>query len=59
MEIEAIKKTQTEGILEMGSLGKLTKITDTSITNRIQKMKERISGVEDTIEEIGISVKMY
>ena len=31
--------------------------TDTCITNRIQEMKGRISGVEDTIEEIDSSVK--
>lgn len=28
MEIEAIKKTQTEGVLEMGNLGKRTGIED-------------------------------
>ena len=32
MEIEAIKKTQTEGILEMENLGKRTGTTDASIT---------------------------
>ena len=41
MEIEAIKKTQTEGILEMENLVKRTETIDTSITNRIQEMKER------------------
>jgi hypothetical protein len=34
----------------------LTGRIDISIANRIQKMEERISGVEDTIEGIGISV---
>ena len=42
MEIEAIKKTQTEEILEMENLGKRTGTTDASITNRIQEMEERI-----------------
>ncbi|KAL6084859.1 hypothetical protein STEG23_002844 [Scotinomys teguina] len=56
-EIEAIKKTQTEGKLEMENLSKRTGTTDTSINNRIQAMEERISGIEDTIEEIDTSVK--
>ncbi|KAL6082496.1 hypothetical protein STEG23_002745 [Scotinomys teguina] len=56
-EIEAIKKTQTEGKLEMDNLSKLTGTTDASITNRTQEVEDRISGIEDTIEEIDISVK--
>ena len=35
METEGMKKTQTEGILEMENLGKQTGTTDASITNRI------------------------
>ena len=58
MKIEAIKKTQTKEILEMENLGKRTGPTDANITNRIQKMKERISGIEDTREEINQSKKM-
>lgn len=34
-EIEEIKKTQTEAVLEMKNLGKRTGTTDASITNRI------------------------
>ena len=41
MEIEAIKKTQTEEILEMENLGKITGTTDVS-TNWIKEMEERI-----------------
>ena len=41
----------------MESLGKCTRTADASITNRIQEMEERISGVEDTVEEIDSSVK--
>jgi hypothetical protein len=52
MEIEAIKKTQTEGILEMVNLGKRTGTTEARITNRTQEMEERISGIDDMIEEI-------
>jgi hypothetical protein len=57
VEIGAIKKTQTGGILGMENLGKRTGTTDTSITNRIQEMEDRISGVEDRTEEIDTSVK--
>jgi predicted transcriptional regulator len=42
VEIEAIKKTQTEGILEMKNLGKRTETTDASITKRMQEMEENI-----------------
>ena len=41
----------------MENLGKRTGTTDASITNRIQEMGERISDVEDTIEETDTSVK--
>ena len=42
----------------MGILGKRTGTIDISISNRIQEMEERISGVEDTIEEMNTSKKM-
>ena len=51
-EMEVMKKTQTEGRLDVESLGKQTGTTETSITNRIQEIEERISDTEDTIEEI-------
>ena len=57
MEIEAIMKTQSDGILEMESQGKRTRWKLTSISNRVQEMEERISGVEDTIETIYTLVK--
>jgi hypothetical protein len=38
----------------MESLGKRIGTTDVSISNRIQKKDERISGVEGTIKEIHI-----
>ena len=44
MEIETIKKTQTETILEIETLGKKFGIIDASISNRIHEMKERILG---------------
>ena len=51
MEIKAIKKTQTEAILEMENLGKRIRTTGTNITNRIQEMDGRISGVEESISQ--------
>lgn len=50
--IEAIKKIpQTEGIMNMENLGKLTGTTDRSITAKYMTW-QRISGVEDMMEEI-------
>jgi hypothetical protein len=57
VETEALRKTKTEGILEMKNLDKRTEATDTSITNKNTKDKERISGIEDMIEEIDTTVK--
>ena len=51
---ETIKKSQREITLELENLGKRSGVIDTSITNRIE---ERISGVEDTIENIDTTVK--
>jgi hypothetical protein len=48
MEVQATNKTQTEGIWKMENLGNRTGTTDTSITNRVQGMEERISDIEDT-----------
>ena len=57
MEIEAIKKTQMEGILEMDNLGKQTGTMNARIPNRIWEIKEKISDPEDTIEETDWSVR--
>jgi chromosome segregation ATPase len=54
IEIEEIKKSQRETTLEIENLGKRLGVMDASINNRIQ---ERISGAEDTIENIDITVK--
>jgi hypothetical protein len=48
-----------EANLEMKNLGKRSGITDISITNRIQEIEERISGVKDTVEEINTTIKEY
>jgi uncharacterized coiled-coil protein SlyX len=39
------------------NLGKRTQITDTNIINRIEEMEERISSIENTIEEVDTLVK--
>ena len=57
MELETIKKSQREATLELENLGKRSGVIDASITNRIQKMEEKISGAEDTIENIDTTVK--
>ena len=41
----------------MENLGKRSGTTDASITNGIQEIEERISGLEDIIEEIDTTVK--
>jgi uncharacterized coiled-coil protein SlyX len=43
--------------LKMDNLGKRSVSTDARITNRIQEIEERITGVENTIEAIDPTVK--
>jgi uncharacterized coiled-coil protein SlyX len=43
--------------LEIENLGKRSGVIDTSISNRIQEIEERISGTDDTIENIETTVK--
>jgi chromosome segregation ATPase len=57
MEIEIITRSQREITLEIENLGKRSGVIAASITNRIQEIKERISGAEDTIENIDTTVK--
>jgi gas vesicle protein len=40
-EVETIKKTQSESMLEIETLGKKSGTIDASISNRIQEMQER------------------
>jgi prefoldin subunit 5 len=56
-EVETIKKTQSEATLGIETLGKKSGTIDASISNRIQEMEERISGAEDSIENIGTTIK--
>jgi hypothetical protein len=57
MEIETIKKSQRETTLEIENLGKRSGVIDASITNRIQQIEKRISGTEDSIENIDTTGK--
>jgi chromosome segregation ATPase len=57
VERETIKKSQRETTLELENLEKRLGITGASITNRIQEIEKRISGAEDTIENIDVTVK--
>jgi predicted nucleic acid-binding Zn-ribbon protein len=56
-EEETIKKTQSEGKMEIESLGKKSGTIDASISKRIQEMEERISSAEDSIENISKTIK--
>jgi hypothetical protein len=57
MEVEIIKKSQREKTLEIETLGKRSGAIDASITNRIQDTEERISGVEDSRENMDTTIK--
>ena len=57
MNIESIKKEQTEGFLQKENLGKWSGTNSANINNRRQAVEKRISGVEDTIEKIDPSYK--
>jgi chromosome segregation ATPase len=56
-EVDTIKKTQSEATLEIETLGKRSGTIDASISNRIQAMEERFSGADDSIENIGTTIK--
>ena len=57
MEVEIINKPQRKTTLEIENLGKKSGAMDVRITNRIQETEERISGAEDTIENIDTIIK--
>jgi hypothetical protein len=56
-ELDTIKKTHSEATLEIETIGKNSGIIDASISNRIQEMEERISGAEDSTENIATTIK--
>jgi fibrillarin-like rRNA methylase len=57
MEIEPIRKSQAEEIIEVKILGIQTGTTKSRISNETQELEGRISGVEDMIEEMDTLVK--
>ena len=57
MEIEAIKKEHMKTTLDIENQRTRQGAIDTSITNRIQEIEERILGAEDSIEIIDTTVK--
>jgi hypothetical protein len=56
-EVDTIKKTQSEATLGIETLGKKSGTIDASISSRIQEMEERISGAEDSIQNISTTIK--
>jgi predicted nucleic acid-binding Zn-ribbon protein len=57
--LETLKTSQRETTLEIENLGKRSGVIDASITNRIPELQEKISGAEDTIENINTTVKEH
>jgi predicted nucleic acid-binding Zn-ribbon protein len=57
MEVETKKKSQRETTLQIETLGKESGTNNSSISNRIQEMEERISGAEDSIENMDTTTK--
>ena len=57
MKVKTIKKSQRETTLEVEIRGKKSGAIDARITNRIQEMEERISGAEDSIENMDTTMK--
>jgi wobble nucleotide-excising tRNase len=57
VEIETVKKSQRASTLELENLGKISGVIYASITNRIQEIEERISGAEDSIENMDTTIK--
>jgi hypothetical protein len=57
MEVETMKKTQRVTTLEIEILVKKSGTIDVNISNRIQDMEERISGAEDSIENMETTIK--
>ena len=56
-EVDTIKKTQSEAKMEIETLGMKSGTIDASISNRIQEREERVSGAEDSIENICTTIK--
>ena len=57
MGVETIKKPQRETTLEIEIIGNKSGTRDVNISNRIQEMDERISGAEDSIQNMDTTIK--
>jgi hypothetical protein len=57
MGVETIKKSQSETTLEIEKQRQKSGVINARIINRIQEIGERISGTEDTIENIDTKTK--
>jgi hypothetical protein len=57
MEVERKNKSRRETTLEIENLGKKSGVIDAGFTNRIKVIDERISGAEDSIENIDTTIK--
>jgi hypothetical protein len=57
LEVETIQKSQRETTLEIEIIGKKSGTIDERISNRIEEMEERISGAEDSIENMETTIK--
>ena len=57
LEMESLKKTQTEIKLQMKTLVSQTETTEAILTNKEQDVEDRISGIENKVEETDSSVK--
>jgi hypothetical protein len=55
--VGTIKKAQSEATLKIETLGKKYGKIDVSISNRIQEMEDKLSGAEDSIENMGTIIK--
>jgi hypothetical protein len=51
MKIETIKKLHSENTLEIENHQNMSGVIDAIITNRMQKIEERMSAAEDTIRK--------
>jgi seryl-tRNA synthetase len=56
-EVDKMKKTQSKAMLKIETLEKKSGIIDASISNRIQEIEERLSGAEDSKENICTTIK--
>ena len=57
MEVETIKKSQREPTLIIENLGKKSGAINVRINNRKKEIEEKMSGAEDTIENIDTTIK--